>query len=334
MSNPSSPKPVIPVRRRTDRRPRRRHASRFPITRSSRSSKATAPAPTSGAPACACFDAAVEKAYGGKQKIAWIEVYAGEKAFKQPFDSWLPDETLEALQDVPRRHQGPADHAGRRRHPLAERRAPPDARPLRLPAPGALLQGRAVAGEGAREGRHGDLPREHRGHLRRHRVGRRVARGEEGHRVPPERDGREEDPLPGDVAASASSRSRARGPSASIRAALEYAIRHKRKSVTLVHKGNIMKFTEGAFRDWGYALAKREFAGKVDRLGRLRRQAAGRPGAGQGRDRRHHAPAGAHAPRRVRRHRDAEPERRLPLRRAGGAGRRHRHRARRQHQLR
>ena len=48
-----------------------------------------------------------------------------------------------------------------------------------------------------------------------------------------------------------------------IRAALEYAIKHKRKSVTLVHKGNIMKFTEGAFRDWGYELAKREFAGRA-----------------------------------------------------------------------
>ena len=48
-----------------------------------------------------------------------------------------------------------------------------------------------------------------------------------------------------------------------IRAAFEYAIRNKRKSVTLVHKGNIMKFTEGAFRDWGYALAKREYAGRV-----------------------------------------------------------------------
>jgi isocitrate dehydrogenase len=48
-----------------------------------------------------------------------------------------------------------------------------------------------------------------------------------------------------------------------IRAAIEYAIRHKRKSLTLVHKGNIMKFTEGAFRDWGYALVKNEFAGKA-----------------------------------------------------------------------
>jgi isocitrate dehydrogenase len=44
-----------------------------------------------------------------------------------------------------------------------------------------------------------------------------------------------------------------------VRAALEYAVRHKRKSVTLVHKGNIMKYTEGAFRDWGYELAKQEF---------------------------------------------------------------------------
>src|SRR4026209_3017976 len=44
-----------------------------------------------------------------------------------------------------------------------------------------------------------------------------------------------------------------------IKAALDYAIRHKRKSVTLVHKGNIMKFTEGAFRDWGYGVARKEF---------------------------------------------------------------------------
>jgi isocitrate dehydrogenase len=46
-----------------------------------------------------------------------------------------------------------------------------------------------------------------------------------------------------------------------VRAAIKYAIANKRKSVTLVHKGNIMKFTEGAFRDWGYALAKNEFGG-------------------------------------------------------------------------
>jgi isocitrate dehydrogenase len=48
-----------------------------------------------------------------------------------------------------------------------------------------------------------------------------------------------------------------------LRAAFEYALRHGRKSVTMVHKGNIMKYTEGAFRDWGYALARREYAGRV-----------------------------------------------------------------------
>ena len=78
----------------------------------------------------------------------------------------------------------------------------------------------------------------------------------------------QEDPLPGDRAASASSRSRSEGTERLVRAAIEYAIHHKRKSVTLVHKGNIMKFTEGAFRDWGYALAKRE-------LRRARATAAG-----------------------------------------------------------
>ena len=62
-----------------------------------------------------------------------------------------------------------------------------------------------------------------------------------------------------------------------IRAALDYAIKHNRKSVTLVHKGNIMKFTEGAFRDWGYDLVRREYAGKAvgwDDCG-------GKPAAGQ-----------------------------------------------------
>ena len=79
------------------------------------------------------LDAAVEKAYGGKRKIAWMEVYAGEKAFKQ-------DRQLAArrdgrgLQGVPGRHQGAAHHPGRRRDPLAERGAAPDAGPLRLPA--------------------------------------------------------------------------------------------------------------------------------------------------------------------------------------------------------
>jgi isocitrate dehydrogenase len=62
-----------------------------------------------------------------------------------------------------------------------------------------------------------------------------------------------------------------------LRAAFDYAIRHQRKSVTMVHKGNIMKFTEGGFRDWGYALAKREYAGRVIGWD----DCAGKPPAGQ-----------------------------------------------------
>ena len=106
-------------------------------------------AATSGAPRVRVFDAAVAKAYGGKRKIAWIEVLAGEKAFNQTGD-WLPDDDARRLPRVPGRHQGPAHDAGRRRHPLAQRRAAPDARPLRLPAPGALVHGRAEPGEAAR----------------------------------------------------------------------------------------------------------------------------------------------------------------------------------------
>ena len=89
-------------------------------------------------------DAAVAKAYGGKRKIHWMEIYAGEKSTKvYGPDVWLPDETLDDPQGLRRVDQGAADDAGRRRHPLAQRRAAPAARPLRLPAPGALLQGRA-----------------------------------------------------------------------------------------------------------------------------------------------------------------------------------------------
>ena len=59
---------------------------------------ATAPVPTSGRASVRVFDAAVRKAYGGKRKIAWFEVFAGEKSFKQ-FDNWLPDDTVDAFQE-------------------------------------------------------------------------------------------------------------------------------------------------------------------------------------------------------------------------------------------
>ena len=204
----------------------------------------------------------------------------------------------------------------RRRHPLAQRRAAPDARPLRLPAAGALVQGRALARSSAREGRHGHLPREHRGHLRRHRVRGRSPRRARRCSRSSRRSSRRI------TARSASRRptgigikpvSRERAPSGWCARRSSTRSTNKRKSVTFVHKGNIMKFTEGAFRDWGYALAEREFADDVhlgpvgddegrQGRGRRERRAEGRARDGQaphqGRHRRHHAAAGADAARR------------------------------------
>ncbi len=119
-----------------------------------------------------------------------------------------------------------------------------------------------------------------------------------------------------------------------VRKAIQYAIDTDRTSVTLVHKGNIMKYTEGAFRNWGYQLAREEFGAQGHRCGSLAviPQSAHRVrNRGQGRDRRQLPAAGADAAGRVRRDRNAQPQRRLHLRCARGAGRRHRHRARRQH---
>ena len=120
-----------------------------------------------------------------------------------------------------------------------------------------------------------------------------------------------------------------------VRMAIKYAIDNNRKSVTLVHKGNIMKFTEGAFRDWGYELAKSEFRDHIVTEDEVvgRRQQDGKVVI---KDRIADSVFQQILTRtgRVRRDRDAEPERRLPLGRLRGAGRRPRHRARRQHRRR
>ena len=130
------------------------------------------------------FDAAVEKAYGGERKIAWMEVFAGEKAHAK-HRRVAARRDARGVQGVPRLHQGTAHHAGRRRHPLAQRHAAPGARPLRLHPAGALLRGRRRPDEGAGEGEHRDLPREHGRRLRRHRVEGGLARGERAARVHP-----------------------------------------------------------------------------------------------------------------------------------------------------
>ena len=142
------------------------------------------------------FDAAVEKAYGGKKKISWFEVFAGQAA-KDKFDQLAAGRHGRSVSRISRRHQRSADHAGRRRDSLAQCRAAPDARSLRLPAPGAIFQGRPLAREASGESRHGDLPRKHRGHLRRHRMGRGHAGVAEGPRFPREgiSEGVRQDPL-------------------------------------------------------------------------------------------------------------------------------------------
>ena len=104
-------------------------------------------------------DAAVEKAYKGERKISWMEIYAGEKSTKvYGPDVWLPEETLQVLKDYVVSIKGPLTTpvgGGIRSLNVALRQR---AGPVRLPAPGALLQGRALAGQRAGEDRHGHLP--------------------------------------------------------------------------------------------------------------------------------------------------------------------------------
>jgi isocitrate dehydrogenase len=115
-----------------------------------------------------------------------------------------------------------------------------------------------------------------------------------------------------------------------VRKAIQYAIDHGRDSVTLVHKGNIMKFTEGAFRNWGYELARDEFPDQTITENDLYSVYGGKQPPGksgdQGPHRRHHFPVAATASGRVLGIGHHEPERRLPLRRGSGGSRRHRHR--------
>jgi isocitrate dehydrogenase len=100
------------------------------------------------------LDAAVEKASGGAKKIAWMEVFAGETA-KNKFDNWLARRHRRSVQGIPCRHQRPADHAGRRRHPLAQCRAAANARSLRLPPAGAVFHRRPIAREASGKSGHG-----------------------------------------------------------------------------------------------------------------------------------------------------------------------------------
>ena len=207
------------------------------------------------------LNAAVEKAYGGARAIAWKEVFAGEKAFKLTGE-WLPVETLEACRDYIVSIKGPLTTpvGGGIRSINVAMRQELDLyvclRPVRyfkgVPSPVKRpeLTDMVIFRENTED----------------------IYAGIEWMNGTPEVE-KVKAFLLGEMGVT-----KIRFPNTSsigikpvsqegterlVRAALEYAIANDRKSVTLVHKGNIQKFTEGAFRDWGYALATREYGAQL-----------------------------------------------------------------------
>jgi len=230
------------------------------------------------------FDAAVAKAYGGKRKISWFEVFAGE-ASKNKFDNWLPDDTVEAFKEYLVGIKGPLTTpvgGGIRSLNVALRQMLDlyvCLRPVQwftgVPSPvkhpekvnmvifrentediyaGIDYQAGSVEAKKVLELLQKELPSA----FKKIRFG--------GESIDSVGIGIKPVSKP--------------GTERLVRAAIEYAITNKSKSVTIVHKGNIMKFTEGAFRDWGYELAKREFGAVEIDGGPWCKIPEGKPGAG------------------------------------------------------
>jgi isocitrate dehydrogenase len=209
------------------------------------------------------LDAAVAKAYGGKRKIAWMEVYAGEKAFKK-LDTWLPDETVDAFREFLVGIKGPLTTpigGGIRSLNVALRQLLDlyvCLRPVRwfVGVPSPVKHPEKVEMVIFRENTE-DIY-----------AGIEFESGTEDAKKVlaflkesfPKSYAKVRFP---ETTAIGFKPVSAEGSERLVRAALQYALDNKRKSVTFVHKGNIMKFTEGAFRNWGYALAEREFGAKV-----------------------------------------------------------------------
>ena len=209
------------------------------------------------------LDAAVEKAYKGKRKIDWLETYAGELAHKK-FDNWLPDETVECFREYLVGIKGPLTTpvgGGIRSLNVALRQLLDlyvCLRPVRYfkGTPSPVKRPEKVDVVIFRENTE-DIY-----------AGIDFQAGSEAalkllsfikNELPADfkkiRFGAESPELVGLGVKAVS----APGTKRLVRAAIDYAITEKRKSVTFVHKGNIMKYTEGAFRDWGYELAKEEY---------------------------------------------------------------------------
>ena len=229
------------------------------------------------------LDAAVAKAYNGSRKISWMEVYAGEKSFKQ-FNTWLPDSTVDAFRDYLVGIKGPLTTpigGGIRSLNVALRQLLDlyvCLRPVRwfkgVPSP--VKHPEKVDMVIFRENTE-DIY-----------AGIEFEEGSESnHRFLklfqehfPKEFGKIRFPGTSGIGIKAVSRE---GTERLVRSAIEYALINKRKSVTFVHKGNIMKFTEGAFRSWGYALAEQEFGARVytwDQWERTKKE-KGEPAANQ-----------------------------------------------------
>jgi isocitrate dehydrogenase len=207
------------------------------------------------------LDAAVEKAYGGEKKIAWYEVFAGEKAFNK-FGEWLPVDTLTAINEYLVAIKGPLTTpiGGGIRSLNVALRQELDlytcVRPVRyftgVPSPVKRpeLVDMVIFRENTEDIYAGIEYQEGTEAVKKVLTFLQQEMGVNKIRFP-ETSGIGIKPVSKE------------GSKRLVRAAIEYAIKHGRKSVTLVHKGNIMKFTEGAFKNWGYEVAEQEFANET-----------------------------------------------------------------------
>jgi isocitrate dehydrogenase len=205
------------------------------------------------------FDGAVKKAYGGRRKVEWFEVFAGEKA-RDKLDSWLPDDTLRAIDYHLVGIKGPLTTpvGGGFRSLNVALRQKLDlyacVRPVRwfTGVPSPVKQPELVDMIIFRENTE-DI----------YAGIEYKAKSEAAQKIVKflmEQMGATTIRFPATSGIGIKPISE-EGSKRLIRSAFDYAIRQGKKSVTLVHKGNIMKFTEGAFRDWGYELAKQEYGG-------------------------------------------------------------------------
>jgi isocitrate dehydrogenase len=245
------------------------------------------------------FDAAVEKASGGEKKVSWFEVFAGQAA-KDKFDEWLPDDTVEAFREYLVGIKGPLttpvgggisslNVALRQMLDLFVCLRPVQyfigvPSPVKHPEKVNVVIFREntediYAGIEWAAGSDGSkkilnfLQKEFPKSFEKIRFGTKEKASEFWKRVgAPEGD----DILVG-IGIKAVSRA---GCVRLIHSAISYAIKFQRKSVTMVHKGNIMKFTEGAFRDWGYEIAKQYFGAEEIDGGPWCKIPMGKPGAG------------------------------------------------------